>query len=513
LVKLPLYLRFCALLLLLAGDVQGQSGRLWRPEERVLVTSFGEVGALARDSRRVYVATIGGLVSYDPLTRVWGTPITIEDGYPANELPSALAVDEASTDVWLGTAQGSVYRYRTVPPRWDQVGIALGGSVLAIVVPPLFRDEVYIQTSTGWFRAGRISVGVRPLLPNELPNEVVAAARAQRSLDPSVMSFRATLGLDQRNRRWPLTVGIPGFTPETYFFGTRGAFIFAFDARRAAPEWYWFGAPSRGVSALAVTRDRVWVGADGSGPREGLSDFTPDLQRWTLHDPQDGAPRGPITHIEARGSEVFAASRDGVYRWSNGRWENIGFDDATSVAVAGSALWVGTRRGLYLEGTRPLQLLPGTFVTRVRAFGNDVWAATRDGLFQIVSTNDSLRFGARRIDELSTGSITDVAVVNDTVIAVASEGLWIRGATGWRGPVRLPLLAGLGRLFTARADGGALWIAGERGAARYTPATGEILSFLAPNDLPSGPVYDVAPADNFVWLATPLGALRLSWRR
>jgi hypothetical protein len=332
-----------------------------------------------------------------------GNATTLEDGYPANELPSALAVDEASTDVWLGTAQGSVYRYRSVPPRWDQVGFAMGGSVIAIVAPPSLRDDVYIQTATGWFRAGRISVGVRPVSPAELPPGVVAAARAQRSLDPSLASFRATLGLDPRNRRWPLTVAVPGFTPETYFFGTRGAFFFAFDARRATSDWFWFGAPARGVSALTVTSERVWVGADGSGPRDGLTEFSNDLQRWTLHDPQDGAPRGPITHIAAHGSEVFAASRDGVHRWSNGRWERIGFEDATSVAFVGSALWVGTRRGVYLEQSVPLQLLPGTFVNRVRALGSEVWAATREGLFQIVSTGDSTRYAARREDQLGIG--------------------------------------------------------------------------------------------------------------
>ncbi len=504
----------CALVLVLtAGPLHAQSGRAWRPDERVLVTSFAEVGALARDSRRIYAATTGGLVSYDPLTRSWSTPLTAEDGYPVLEIPSALAVDESSTDVWLGTAQGSVYRFRPVPPRWEQVGVALGGPVIAIVAPASFVEDIYIQTTTGWFRASRMSIGVRPVNGAELPNAVVAQARAQRSVDPSVMSFRATLGLDQRNRRWPVTVGIAGHTPETYFFGTRGGFVFGFDARRGTPDWLWFGAPSRGVGAIGVLGDAVWVGSDGTGPRDGLTQFSGDLQRWTLHDPQDGAPRGPVTQIEVRADMTLTASRDGVHRWRAGRWERLGFEDATTLVVASSGLWIGTRRGIYFDQTGGAQhLLPGVFVNRIRAFGSDVWAATREGLFQ-VATEASGQYAARRIEQLGIGSIADVVAVNDTVIAVASEGLWLRGADGWRGPVRLPLLANLGRLTAARADGAALWVCGERGVIRYTPATGEILSFLAPSDLPAGPVYDVAPAGNYVWLATPLGALRLSWRR
>src|SRR5262245_23474523 len=496
--------------LLYSSGVAAQSGRAWRPDDRVLVTSFADVGALARDSRRVYAATTGGLVSYDPMTRVWGLPLTLEDGYPANEIPSALAIDEASTDVWLGTAQGSIYRYRAVPPRWDQVGFALGGAVIAIVGGPSFQDDVYVQTASGWFRASRISIGARPVLPGELPPAVIAAARAQRSLDPTLASFRATLGLDQRNRRWPVTAAIPGFTPETYFFGTRGAFFFGFDARRAAPEWFWYGSPARGVSAVAIANDAVWVGADGSGPREGLAQFSNDLQRWVLHDPQDGAPRGPIMEIAASGDDVLAASRDGLYRYHNRRWERLGYEDATSVAASGTSLWVGTRRGLYLDNSgTPQQLLTGTFVNRIRAFGADVWAATKEGMFHIVSSGAGAPYQAQRIDEIGMGNFLDVVSVSDTIIAVGSEGLWTKGATSWRGPLRLPLLAGLGRLLTVRADGAAVWIAGERGVARYTPASGEIISFLAPNDLPSGPVYDVAPAGNYVWLATPLGALRL----
>jgi hypothetical protein len=37
------------------------------------------------------------------------------------------------------------------------------------------------------------------------------------------------------------------------------------------------------------------------------------------------------------------------------------------------------------------------------------------------------------------------------------------------------------------------------------------LYFLAPEDLPAGPI-DIHAQDGFVWLATPAGALRLNWR-
>ena len=63
-----------------------------------------------------------------------------------------------------------------------------------------------------------------------------------------------------------------------------------------------------------------------------------------------------------------------------------------------------------------------------------------------------------------------------------------------------------------RFAGALIWVAGARGAAVLDPATGGWTRYLVPADIPAGPVVDVAPAGDHVWLATPLGALRMRVR-
>src|SRR5690606_41423181 len=80
------------------------------------------------------------------------------------------------------------------------------------------------------------------------------------------------------------------------------------------------------------------------------------------------------------------------------------------------------------------------------------------------------------------------------------------------GPARGAEQAGIGRAFRVRTDGGRIWIAGERGAAVLDTATGAWTSYLVPADIPAGPVADVVADGDHVWLATPLGVLRLRIR-
>ena len=498
-----------------ARSARAQSGRAWRPEERVLITSFAEVGALARDRLRLYAATRGGLVVYDPLSRTFDLPLTAEDGYPILELPSALAVDPLGDELWLGTAQGSLYRLRAIPARWENVAFALGGPVLAIVPTHSIRDDaIYVQTASGWHRTRRVALGARPVSPAEVPAGVITRARALTALDPALTAFRATLGLDARSRRWPLTASIPGETPETYWFATRGAFVFHFDARRGTPDWLWFGAPARGATAVAVSGETVMIGGDGRGPRDGLVHFSSDLQHWTLHDPLEGGPRGPIAQIAARGGDWYVATRDGVFHRTQGAWERLGFEDATSVAPDAATLWVGTRRGLAVSGRTAVTILTGVHVNRVRVHDDTAWVATRTGVFQVPPPTDSARgYEAEAVAVLPGSAFVDVVPVGQTILAIAPDAVWTRSEGQWRGPLRTPVLSGVGRLIAAAADGDAVWIAAERGAVRYVPATGEWSSLLAPADLPQGPVYDLAPAGRHVWLATPVGALRVQWRR
>ncbi len=505
-------LALAALLLARGAPAQAQSGR-WRPDDRVLITAFDQVGALASDARTLFVATRGGLLSYDFLRAGWLLPSTQVDGYPINESPTALAVDGVQRDVWLGTASGGLFRWRGLPPRWETVGFALGSEVLSIV-PSIGAEEegIWVQTRTAWFRAGRLSMGVTPAA--RVPAAILQRAAALRTLDPALAAFRSTLGLDEHSRRWPITSFARGERPEQYWFGTAGAFLIRFDALRGQPEWFWYGAPARGVSALALVADTLWLGSDGRGPRNGVVRVTGDLQNWRLFDPLSGGPSGRIEQIVATDTHLYFAGSDGVLRVDrrSARAERLSSARASTVAVAGQHVWIGTRAGLLHIADQARRPTLGAQVNRVRVLGERVWLASGDGVYHaaVDAHPDSLRLV--REEGLPSAQFLDVARASDRVFAITAAALFVQEGTSWRGPVRLPVSGGLGRLTTLAGDGAALWIGGVNGLARYQPGTEEWLYFLVPRDLPAGPI-DIAPAREAVWLATPAGALRLNWRR
>ena len=88
--------------------VQAQTGsRLWRPEERVLISDMSVVEAVAADENMLYVVSPTGIGVYDVRFRQWQPPVTVLDGYVSVPVLSAL-VDPTDQSLWLGTAAGLV---------------------------------------------------------------------------------------------------------------------------------------------------------------------------------------------------------------------------------------------------------------------------------------------------------------------------------------------------------------------------------------------------------------------
>jgi hypothetical protein len=55
----------------------------WRPEDRVLISDFSHVTAVAVSPFTLFAATTHGLTIYDRQARAWRLPVTALDGYPA----------------------------------------------------------------------------------------------------------------------------------------------------------------------------------------------------------------------------------------------------------------------------------------------------------------------------------------------------------------------------------------------------------------------------------------------
>lgn len=508
----------------------------WRPDERVVISAFHDVGAVARDESRLYVATPRGMEIYDFIAGRWELPSTMEDGYPAHREVTALAFEPLERTVWLATRRGELHAYRVDFRRWEARGAPAAGPVARIV--PASADEgavLFLRTPGGWYRMSAFSGVSRRVPPGSLPEAVAreegSAGRRLAREDPFYRSARGTLTLDRALRDWPVTDWVADARPHRYWLGTRGGNVWLYDSRRMTAEPRTFGLVSPGTRALAAEAGGVWHGGDGSGPRTGVSWGSDDLQRWRHHEAAlEDAPPGPVFEIEVAGGLAWFAAGDGLYAHrEDGGWLRLpgsgGLPSGRVLAVepdGTGSVWAGTDRGLArvrpgAGSERPgvaveETLFRGREVRALQAVDGGVWVGLRDAPYFIPDG------GGPGLPDDSSGSappaeIVDFAVAAGALWAATPRALWRWDGAAWRGPLRAVSTGGVGRILRIRADGDALWVAGAGGAARRDPESGAWLHLAAGATIPGGPVTDVLPSGERVWVATPEGSVRIDWTR
>ena len=455
--------------------------RIWNPEDRVIVTSFNDVLALAYDGRRLYGATRNGLEIYDVIGSRWLAPSTSEDGYPNLEQPAAITYDRTQAGVWLVTTTGNTYLWSELNGRWD---IRMPGSA------PITRG---------------------PTLPAN---------------DPAWRVMRGTMTLDPFGRRWPVTAVVPAERPGTYWAGTAGGNIIAADTRNLSSQWLSFGTLSRGVSALAVdARGEIWFGGDGLGPRDGVSHADSALQRWTGYDAYGGrAPRRAIKRIMP-GETTWIAAADGLYVLAPGarvfqrldEREGLSSLNVRALARTRDGIWAGTQRGLsVIDASSRRGVWRGMEGVRINALAarNDtVWIASDAGLWIGVAESGSFKVLAAPASEAHATLKRQVAAVvalGNRIATLALDG--VRLYDGAWSNVVAQVNANLGgRPHDLRASGESLFVLGANALAEWDTRADEWRRLTVPADIPDGPVYDVVKSGSFLWVATPGGAVRLRW--
>ena len=107
--------------------------------------------------------------------------------------------------------------------------------------------------------------------------------------------------------------------------------------------------------------------------------------------------------------------------------------------------------------------------------------------------------------------IVTLAARHDTLVAgTARRVLWRTGGAWSDAGANAPTVGQLAAVFAERGAGG-LWAAGSAGIAFLDPRAGTWASWNSPADV-APPVRDIAATDRWVWLATPLGLVRLDRR-
>ena len=89
---------------LIATTASAQPQR-YRPDERILITSFDAIAALASDSRRIWTASDAGIGIFDFGAGQWLPPLAPLPGWPIGDSPSALAHDPFGDRLWLGAIE------------------------------------------------------------------------------------------------------------------------------------------------------------------------------------------------------------------------------------------------------------------------------------------------------------------------------------------------------------------------------------------------------------------------
>jgi len=473
-------LRRTLLLLLGAALVWARAGsaqsRIWRSDERIHITSFNNIQAMAYDGRRVFAASDNGLEIYDEIARAWLPPSTVIDGYPLLARASAALYDRTRGGLWLETAAGMFFR-SDLTERWEP-------------------------------------------RPFDRPDTTIIRMCTQGSRDDAAWRvLRASLGLDPFGQRWPVSASVPGQRDGTYWVGTAGGNILFADARNLSSEWLMFGTLSRGIGALAVdARGGIWLGGDGYGPRDGISFAQADLQKWQWYEPYSArAPRGDVTRIIVEGDTAWAAATDGLYLLPRAArsWQRIGeregllSEQVRALAVTSAGIWAATTHGLALIDRAAARVaattLPAARIYALAARGDSVWLAGDVGF--AVATFEG---GSITVAPLVSRAALSVATAGNAVFFLAADGLYRwDGALGAR--LADAAVANIGRPYALRADEHFLYLLGERGLARMAVADNQWSYLVAPGDVPDGPVRDVARAGNDTWIATPAGATRIRW--
>ena len=501
-------------------DGLGLRSSFWRADDRVLITDFSMIGAVAADQRFAFAAGRNGALVYDHRFDRWLPPLTLEDGFPAAEMPVALEVDGFAGTLWMTTRTGALYAHDIMrQDEWRWLGVLPGAPPVSLIA---HEGSLWALTDAGWFETAGSSAPVRARPPAAVMDQTASHLERLERSSGGFRSAAATLTIDEWLRRWDITSAAPSSVPARWFLGTWGGGLYAYDDRMLDAQPMRYGSVGRGVSAIgAVPGDGgFWFGGDGLDRRRGLARASRDLQRWTWYEAgRQGAPNGGTHAIVESELGVFVAAADGLYRQSGEYWDRLTDGDALpsttvrSLLVAAGAVWAGTDRGLARVGVLGDALtatrIDGTSGARINALAqrdSTLWIGTDRGLLSLNLHTGVLAqppSGDPRLRERIVGLAHDAP----TLYVLTESALLAWDGATWMAPPPPASLATIGRPMHLAARDGVVWISGAAGALGLEPMTGAETVLSIPRDIPEGPVRQSLPVAGGIWFATPAGAL------
>lgn len=498
----------------------------WRPGERVLLSDFSVVTAVAASSFKVYAATLNGLIIYDRGADRWDVPQTVLDGYPTAQVRVAIA-DPIGNGVWLGTTDGWAH-YDEDINLWDS-GILPGGVRDAFLDSQDPSRGLYVLGIAGWNLIPRGGLMATPALNLPPPNRRLGplSLRAALTRSPVVDAMRARLLTDTRLRNYQYTSAAQSPERPELFLGTNGLGVLKVDANSGMGGPIPFGLPNARASVVVAGPGGVWtVGSARAGERRAVTWVADDLARFEID--EDALGRSMTVLFAQRllyaDNVLWLGTDHGVYQIAPGGGDGGGrlFDlgaglpgqNVLSLARAPDGVWVGTTQGLaVITGAGVVTRLPGYDrpVPALVAQRESLWVGTADGLALIEPGATSLSLPAQ-LAQVPTLRAPIVALANahDTIVAATADQLGWRDAASGTWTVLRPR-APLGTITALAPDGGAggVWIAGTSGLAFWDLKRQTFRGLSVPQDIPAA-VRDLTVEGDYIWIATDAGLVRLS---
>jgi len=445
---------------------------MWGPDDRVLISDFSSVQAVAASSWFVFAATTHGLLIYDRVARRFRPPVTPIDGYPTARVRGAIA-DPSGNTVWLDLGTGLGYvRYEMDARLWTP------GS-----------------------------------LPSETVDRTLTVETALASA-PLADAMRAAILTDKRLRTYQFTAAAATPDRPEIFFGTNGLGLVRVDKQTGEWEVLTYGLLAPGVGAIATASNGIWAATNarpgGGIARRGMTWVAGDLSTTRSSEGSFLYSRSLIIAP----AQLWLATDQGVLRIDTSTFESRLFDlpDATCLARGPRGIWAGTPRGLSLiaAADRVEEVGPsGLAITSLLAVGDTLWVGTNQGLGQVLPRANAVTTPLELADRPSMRvTVYALGRLQDTIVmATERELVWRNPTTRAWSTVPLPLTLGTPTALVADS-GGALWIGGTRGLAQADISSGFVHVHPVPFEVPA-PIRGLASDRDFLWAATDSGLMRI----
>ena len=500
---------------------QGAPSRLWRSDERLVLTDLSRVTAVGITQAYVFAATPDALAVYDRAFGALAEVLDRGDGFPGGPI-NAMVADPADDTAWLA-GNGGWAAYHPFGRRWEG-GPLPGFADLVVLDAQDASSGAYFHTGAGWFLVRKNGIGAEPVPAGPSPGQRLGplSARELFVAAPGLEAVRLTIERDEQLRPTPITSAALSATRGELFVGTAGNGVFRVDLGSYRADRLPAGLLGTATGAVAVDRDGVCAAADlrAATVQRGITCFAPDLSRFQeLRGGLLGLPGTQARRLLLTRTAVWLATGAGVLRLPRGGGPGRTYtaggglrsDDVRALAPAPDGVWIGTAMGVAVAPDTPegrgaqfvAAVPPG--ILALGTSGDTLWMGTPAGLLVLLPGSTTPLVVEPSLPQLRE-PVVALAVKGDTILAALETRLALRAGGAWRlvDPPGTPI----GRFTAAAPDLAGFWLGGTQGLAFYAPAHNVWRALTSTGDLPL-PVNDVVADRDHSWVATPGGVVRL----